>query len=66
MANWIKGAPGVAGTYLVASDVRQEVAQARYKPRLGKWVFPSAQMAFNVTHWQDMPKPPPSQGKENV
>lgn len=56
--NWIKGAPAVARRYLVASEGRQEVAIARFKPRSKEWVFPSAAMAFNVTHWQEVPEPP--------
>lgn len=47
----------MAGIYLVGAYPKS-VAQARYMPKAQKWVFPSAQMRFEPTHWQYMPDAP--------
>lgn len=48
--------PEVAGHYLVAFD--NSVGYARYMPRLGVFRFPSAAMAFEPTHWMNLPPSP--------
>ena len=48
--------PQKAGTYLVGNRDTGEVGQARYMPKKREWKFPSAQMAFVVQAWDDMPK----------
>lgn len=54
--------PPMAGTYMAGNADSLRVCQARYMPNKKRWVFPSAQMAFEVTHWQEMPEPPHRQG----
>ena len=62
MIEWVNidtsGIPKKAGTYLVASSRTKEVCQARFKPRSNEWKFPSASMAFQITHWTAMPCAP--------
>lgn len=47
-----------AGRYLVTDG--ESVGIARRRPKLGLWVFPSAQQAFKPTHYQPLPAPPTS------
>jgi len=62
MAEWVNfeksGGPKKSGAYLVASAFTKEVGQARWMPRKEKWKWPSAAMAFEMTHWADMPSAP--------
>ncbi len=53
---WQPLPPPSAGTYLAGSPMN--VGQAKWKPRLGKWTFPSAGMAFTPTHWMPLPAAP--------
>jgi hypothetical protein len=50
--------PPNAGRYMVANDDLQVVAMAKWQPKLLRWTFPNAAMAFRVTHWDHMPGPP--------
>ena len=55
MWNSIETPPEKAGFYLVGNRDTHEVAQARYMPKKKQWKFPSAQMAFDVQAWAEMP-----------
>lgn len=50
--------PLKAGVYLVWRDGETHAFQARYMPKKERWIFPSASMAFEPTHWKPMPEPP--------
>ncbi len=53
----IETAPKSAGRYLVTNG--EDVREARWQPRLGNWVFPSAQAGIRrVSHWMPLPEPP--------
>jgi len=41
---------------LVCNKPSKKVGFARYKPLKGQWVFPSANMAFEVTHFMHLPE----------
>jgi len=48
--------PQKAGTYLVGNRTQGEVYVARYMPNKKVWKFPSAQKAFEVQCWAEMPR----------
>jgi hypothetical protein len=56
--NKIENPPQYSGQYLVASWRYRFVGQARFMPKKNQWKFPSAQMAFEPTHWMELPNPP--------
>ncbi len=41
---------------LVSNNMTKTVGFARYKPAKSVWVFPSAAMAFEVTHFMYLPE----------
>ncbi len=57
---WIetKDLPPKAGYYLVADSFSRLVGMARFMPQKNIWKFPSAKMAFEVTHWAYLPDAP--------
>ncbi|MFB3910457.1 MAG: hypothetical protein ACE15D_18865 [Candidatus Eisenbacteria bacterium] len=54
----IEGETLKSGRYLVGSERHHNVGEARWRPRLGAWKFPSAAMAFEPTHFMPLPPAP--------
>lgn len=55
MWNSAKTPPARAGIYLVGNRNTHEVLVARYMPKKKQWKFPSANMAFEVEAWAELP-----------